>query len=239
MDSKNIKYLAFTAILLILSVLGIFFIFKINSSPLDLLTSSPVANQITQTPTSIPTKIPTVTVAPTSTSSAKITTTPTASPTAKLKVTATPTIKITPTLIATPTAKVTTAITPTATPTTAISEILNFKSDTDGFSIDYSSSRKLYQDTESTGNRYTFYNSAGNFAVHVSSSGTWSWTNPDRNFNADLIVSGQNTYRYDISTQTIVDLQSSDKNYTIQCVHNGKSTLKAECETFIQSFKLL
>jgi hypothetical protein len=173
-------------------------------------------------------------ITPTATSSAKITITPTATPSAK--------ITITPT--ATPSTKIKTTITLTFTPTlnpipTATSSILNFKSTTDGFSISYNSGRKLYQDTESSGNRYTFYSSAGNFAVHVTKSGTWAWTNPDRNFNSELIVSGQNTYRYDISTQTIVDLQSSTKNYTIQCVHNDKETLKTECEEFIKSFQLL
>ena len=228
MDSKNTKYLVLSIILLILSGLGIFSISKINNSASS-LSETP---QITQTPTSVPTQKPTVTVIPVSTSSAKISLTPTATTSAK--------ITITPT--ATPTAKPKITITPTSIPTPTpivTSSFLNFKSTTDGFSIDYNSSRKLYQDTESTGNRYTFYLSSGNFAIHVSPSGTWSWTNPDRNFSSTLIVSGKNTYRYDISTQTIVDLQSSTKNYTIQCVHNGNATLKTECEAFIKSFTLL
>jgi len=229
MDPKNMKFLIPSIILLILSGLGIFFIFKINNS-------TQINNSIpspTPVPTQIPTQIPTITITPTATSTAKITTTPIATPTSK--------ITITPT--ASPTAKIkntTPTITPKLTPIpTVVSNILNFKTTDDSFSIDYSSSRKLYQDTESSGNRYTFYNSAGNFAVHVAKSGTWAWTNPDRNFSQNLIVSGQNTYRYDISTQTIVDLQSSTKNYTIQCVHNGKESLKTECEKFIDSFQLL
>ena len=222
MDSKNIKYLILSIVLLILSGLGVFFIFKINNS-------TQTTNSI-PTPTSTPTPQPTVTIIPTitsvATSSAKITITPTATPSAKTKTTITPT--------STPIKTPTVTVTPIAT-----SGLLNFKNADDGFSTSYSSSRKFYQDTESTGNRYTFYSSAGNFAVHVAKSGTWAWTNPDRNFNSDLIVSGKNTYRYDISTQTIVDLQSSTKNYTIQCIHNGKETLKTECEEFIKSFTLL
>jgi len=222
MESKNIKYLVLSIVLLILSGLGIFFTFIINGSP-----KNPVS---IATPTSVPTKKPTIIITPTITAtvSAKITKTPTATPTAKI----TPTIKIKPT--STPILTITPIVTVTATPS-----ILTFRNDNDGFSINYSSSRKLYQDTESTGNRYTFYSSSGNFAVHVASSGSWAWTNPDRNFNQALIVSGQNTYRYDISTQTIVDLQSSSKNYTVQCVHNGKAILKTECEEFIKSFQLL
>ena len=226
MDPKNMKFLIPSIVLLILSGLGIFFIFKINNSA-STTNSIPTPTSI---PTQIPTQIPTITVTPTATATAKITTTPVATPTSK--------ITITPT--ATPSTKIKTTPTPTLTPVpTIISNILNFKTTDDGFSIDYSSSRKLYQDTESSGNRYTFYSSAGNFAVHVAKSGTWTWTNPDRNFSSAFLVSSQNTYRYDISTQTIVDLQSSTKNYTIQCVHNGKESLKTECEEFIKSFQLL
>ncbi|MDD4135750.1 MAG: hypothetical protein PHN66_01620 [Candidatus Shapirobacteria bacterium] len=214
MDSKNMKFLIPSIILLILSSLGIFFIFKINNS-------APTTNSIstpTPIPTKIPTQIPTITTTPVATSASKITITPTATPSTKIKTTPTPTLTPIPTII---------------------SNILNFKTTDDSFSIDYSSSRKLYQDTESSGNRYTFYTAAGNFAVHVTKSGTWAWTNPDRNFSSTFLVSSQNTYRYDISTQTIVDLQSSTKNYTIQCVHNGKESLKTECEEFIKSFQLL
>ncbi len=234
MDPKNTKYIVFTIILLILSVLGFFFIFKINNSPLDLLISTFNTPKITQTPTSIPTPEPTITAAPTATSSTKISVTPTA--TSSTKLTITPTTKVTPTTKITPTSTPIVTVTPTSTPTASI---LNFKSTADGFSINYNSTRKLYQDTESSGNRYTFYSSLGNFAVHVSQSGTWSWSHPDRNFSSAFIVSNQNTFRYDISTQTIIDLQSSSKNYTIQCIHNGKATLKTECEEFIKSFQLL
>lgn len=231
MDSKNIKFLISSIVLLILSGLGVFFIFKINGS------SKTIDSIATPTPiiTSIPTQIPTIEITSTATSSAEITITPTATPSTKIKITP----KVTPKITITPTTIITPAITPILSPTTFTPSILNYKNENDGFSINYGSSRKLYQDTESAGNRYTFYSSNGNFVVHVSPSGTWSWTNSDRNFSQAFIVSGQNTYRYDISTQTIVDLQSSSKNYTIQCVHNGNITLKAECETFVKSFILL
>lgn len=233
MDSKNIKFLISSIVLLILSGLGVFFIFKVNSSPktIDLIATP------TSIPTSIPTQIPTIEITPIATSSAEIiTVTPTATPSTKTKIIpkVTPKITIIPTIIITP------VITPIITPTTiSLPSILNYKSENDGFSVNYSSIRKLYQDVEPTGNRYTFYSSNGNFAVHVSPSGTWSWTNSDRNFSQSFIISGQNTYRYDISTQTIVDLQSSSKNYTIQCIHNGNVTLKTECEEFIKSFTFL
>ena len=222
MDSKNIKYLTLTIILLILSGFGIFLIPKINNSsiPAQIAKVTPIPTQI------IPTNVPIITVTPIATITGKI-----ASPSPTKKPTITPT--------ATPAAKLT--ITPTIipTPTSSPSAQLNFSSSVDNFSVVYNSLRKLYQDTESTGNRYTFYSLLGNFAVHVAPSGTWAWTNSSRNFSSDLIVSGQNTFRYDITTQTIVDLQSSTKNYTIQCIHNGNATLKTECEAFIKSFQLL
>ncbi|HPT66400.1 MAG TPA: hypothetical protein PK257_03805 [Candidatus Woesebacteria bacterium] len=225
MDSKNTKYLVFTIVLLILSVIGVFLIFKINSSPLSLFLSTPKEEETIITPTPIieeitPTEIPKISITPIATVTSKITSpSPTKKPT--ITPTATPSAKITPTPISSPSAQ------------------LNFSSSEDKFSVVYNSARKLYQDKESTGNRYTFYSLSGNFAVHVAPSGSWAWTAPDRNFSNNLIVSGQNTYRYDIATQTIIDLQSSTKNYTIQCIHNGKESLKTECETFFKSFKLL
>ena len=215
MDSKNSRYLILTIILLILSAFGVFLIFKINPTPLSLL-SPPAKDEITEvipTPTeSIPTEIPKISITPIATVTGKI-----ASPTPSLK----PTSTVTP------------------TPTATSSALSSFKSTEDSFSVNYSSSRKLYQDKESTGSRYTFYSSSGNFAVHVAPSGAWSWSNTNRSFSPDFIVSGQNTFRYEINTQTIIDLQSSTKNYTLQCIHNGDTTLKAECESFLKSFTLL
>lgn len=234
MDSKNTKYIILTIILLILSGFGVFFIIKIINQPV----SAPILT-ITPTPVQVsPTVTPKIEITPIATITGKIAS---PSPTKKPTPTATPSAKIslTPTPTATPTAKLTPTAIISPTPTNTASSQLNFKNQEDAFSVDYSSSRKLYQDKESSGNRYTFYLYSGNFAVHVAPSGSWAWTNPDRNFSSSFIVSGQNTYRYDITTQTIVDLQSSTKNYTIQCVHNGKESLKAECETFIKSFQLL
>jgi len=115
--------------------------------------------------------------------------------------------------------------------------LITYKSDEDGFTVQHLSTRKVYQDTEDSGQRYTFYLYGGNFAIHVSSNDQWAWVTPDRNFSGNFLVSGQNTYRYDISTQTIVDIQYNGKNYTLQCIHNGKTSLKTECEEFISSFQ--
>lgn len=229
MDSKNLKYLIPSIILLILSAFGGFYLINYIKSNSSTIEDLPSTISITPTPTII--TIPTISITPTATSSTKTKITPTATPTA--------TKKLTPT--ATPSAKIT--ITPTITPITNSEPVesteLTFESSTDGFSIVYSSLRKLYQDKESSGNRYTFYLTNGNFAVHVGLNDQWAWTTPNRNFSGNLVISGQNTYRYDTDSQTIVDLQYNSKNYTLQCVHNGKATLKAECETFLQSFKLL
>lgn len=229
MDSKNIKYLILTIILLILSVFGVFLIFQIKNSSTTSVAEVPEVVPTEAPQEIIPTKIPKMEITPIATDTSKISTSSTQklSPTPSLTATQSSKLKISPTP----------SLIPTVTATT--SSQLTYKSTQDGFSIDYSSLRKVYQDKETTGNRYTFSGPSGNFAVHVAPSGTWSWTNTDRNFSGSLIVSGQNTFRYDISTQTIVDLQSSTKNYTIQCIHVGKEALKTECEAFIKSFKLL
>jgi len=223
MDSKNIKYLILTIILLILSIFGTFLIFKINSSPLSLFYSSSKNNSDYNqknllTPEEI---IPTVT--------SIIEITPVASPSVE------PTITKNPIATSTPTPVSTIIPTPIATSSSSIL----FKSIKDNFSINYDNSRKVYEDKQTMGNRYTFYNPLGNFAVHVSPSGSWSWINSNRVFSSDFVVSGQNTFKYEINTQTIVDLQSNDKNYTLQCIHNGKESLKNECESFIKSFQFL
>ncbi|MFA5532754.1 MAG: hypothetical protein WDA13_04145 [Candidatus Shapirobacteria bacterium] len=227
MKTKPSLYLVLTVILVILSIIGGIFLFQIINKQ----DNTPSNSSSTAKIELIPTDVPQISVTPVATTAAKISPTPIASPTSKIKVTPT----------ATPTAIPTKKVTPTITPTTtsAPSATLTYSSSTDGFSVDYSSTRKVYQDTESSGNRYTFSLSSGNFAVHIGLNDKWAWTAPNRNFSGDLIVAGQNTYRYDISNQTIVDLQSNGKNYTIQCVHNGKESLKTECESFISSFKLL
>ena len=222
MKTKNTIYLVLTVILVILSIIGGYFLFQIINKPDNSDSDSSLITKVEVTPTDTPE----ISITPIATTTAQISPVPIASPTSKLKVT--------------PTTNPTKVITPV--PTSIISttsNLLTYSNSNDGFSVEYSSTRKLYQDTESSGNRYTFYLASGNFAVHVGLDDQWAWTAPDRNFSGDLLVSGQNTYRYDISTQTIVDLQSNGKNYTIQCVHNGVDSRKTECEEFISSFQLL
>lgn len=150
-----------------------------------------------------------------------------------------PTIEeiITPTTIASKSAEPTTILKPTIsksvepTPT-----YLNYQSPSDGFQATYSSLRKLYQDTEFSGNRYTLYLSSGNIAVHVGTQ--WSWTNPNRQFSSDFLVAGQPTFVYGISTQRIVDIEAGNTKYTIQCVHNARQPLIEECDQFLKDFKI-
>lgn len=225
MSTKNSTYIILGLVLLILSGIGGYFLFQVYQTNQSVPYTAETTPKIELLPTDSPeeetesiTSIPTLTVTPIASVSSKITPT-----IAK--------ITITPTKVPTKT--------PTATPSSTTSSLETFTSDKDGFSIDYSTKRKLYQDIESAGNRYTFYLSSGNFAVHVGTNGQWAWTHPDRQFNDSSLVAGQPSFRYDIAAQTIVDVQYNNKNYTIQCVHNGSSALKTECEAFISSFKLL
>ena len=167
--------------------------------------------------------------------------TATPTPTNRLSPSITPTIipKVTTTIAsATATPKLSSTLIPTKTPVST-SGTVSYQSQEDGFSVSYSSQRQLHQDTESSGNRYTFVNKLGNFAIHVSPSDKWSWTHPSRQFTSTLLISGKNTFRYDIATQTIIDLQSDENNYTLQCIHNGVESLKTECDQFVSSFQLL
>lgn len=232
METKKSTYLILAIILLILSTIGGYFLFQNFQKGQQTSYNSNTVPKIEMVPTDIPDQEEPI-VTPEITES-----------TISAKTTLAPTSKITPTKIPTkkPTLIPTKTITPTKTLTStssATKSLLDYSNSTDGFSISYSSSRKLVQDTEDSGNRYTFTSTLGNFAVHVSSSSSWAWTHPDRQFSTGFTVSGQPTFRYDIATQTIVDLQSSDKNYTLQCVHNGKDSVKTECEAFLASFKLL
>lgn len=223
MKTKNSLYLVLTIIFVILSVIGGYFLYQV----LNQRQTAPVTTIPEVTP--IPTIIPTITLAPIASAS------PTASPSSK--VSPTPTKKV-----ATPTSTIKPTAVPSLTPTSSSNStptLTSYKSTEDGFSVEYLSSRKIYQDIESSGRRYTFYLTSGNFAVHVGLNDQWSWANSNRGFSGDFLVAGQNTFRYDISTQTIVDLQYNQKNYTLQCIHNGKESLKTECEEFIQSFQLL
>lgn len=225
LSKQNKIFLTSAIILAILSLIGGVWLFFSLRQPQF---STAVIEQ--STPTSMPTPEETIapTIEPTSTIKPKQSTssaTPTLKPTTK------------PTLIPTPTVIPTTIPTPTSvlTPTPTSTSLIDFNSTADNFSVSYSPVRKLYQDTESSGNRYTFYLSSGNFAVHAGTG--WSWSYPNRTYTTDFLINNQPTFRYDINTQTIVDVQYNSKNYTIQCVHNGSSSLKAECEQFLKSFR--
>lgn len=223
MKTKNSVYLVLTIIFVILSAIGGYFLYQITSQS---KTSPVVESETTPIPTQIPTATPIITIIPTATASsiASSSTKKVASPTATIKPTSTPKPTLAPTIIPT------TTLTPTS---------MTYTSTDDSFSVDYLSTRKVYPDTENSGRRYTFYLYGANFAVHVGLDDQWAWSTPNRNFSGDFLVSGQNTYRYDISTQTIVDIQYNGKNYTLQCIHNGKESIKAECEEFISSFQFL
>lgn len=219
--NHNLTYIILTVILLILSGIGIFVLFQLQKPH----SSVPVVVS-EATPTLIPTDTPII-VTPSlveSTPSAKVT----LKPTLTVKPTATPKLTASPTEIV-----VTPSLSLTAGPTPAYQ---TFTSSVDSFTAIYKSNRKFYQDTESSGNRYTFYSSSGNFAVHVGYS--WSWTNPNRQFSQGLMVDGNSTSVYQIDSQTLVDFQVGGKDYTIQCIHNGSSVLKAECTQFINDFKI-
>jgi len=227
METKNSTYLILTIVLVILSAIGVFFLVKTKNTTNTNSTGS--VSKIALIPTDSPREVEDVSVTPTiiaTPSGTQITPTIIASAASKSS-----SKKITPTPTKIPT------ITSTPIVSTTIG-LLDFSSSIDGFSVNYNSSRKVYQDKESTGNRYTFYSISGNFAIHVATSGQWAWTNPNRKFTKDLLIAGQPTFKYDIPTQTIIDLQSGDQDYTIQCVHNGNATLKSECESFYTSFKL-
>lgn len=214
LTTKNspLKYILGSFLLLTFSGIGIFYL--LNNKKEDKISEK-------LEPTIVPTKavMPTIEISPTiKVATATATITKTATPSAKI--TATPTVKI---------ASI------SATPTLAA--LLTFSNKDDAFSVQYSNQRKEYSDKEDSGNRYTFYNNKGNFAIHVGKS--WSWVYSDRNYSNGLLVDGVNTFVYEISNQKIVDFEKGDLKYTIQCVHNGLKELKTECDTFIKSFKFI
>lgn len=120
---------------------------------------------------------------------------------------------------------------PTPTPTINSLTSLQF-----GFEVPYASSRKLYESPENGGTRYTLYSPSGNITVHAGP--RWSWSHPGREFNQELVVSGQPTFVYKIASQTLVDLEVGDVKITIQCVHGGKESSISECQKFISDFRL-
>jgi hypothetical protein len=213
--NQNSSYLVLAIFLFILSLIGGFFLYRQNQA------------KIVNTPAVIPTIAPTPTIKP------AITIAPSASPSVNLK--PSPTLKLTPTLKPT--------ITPKATPTEASAAagptptFSTLTSSSNKFTVPYQSYRKLYQDKELSGDRYTLYSTRGNFAVHVGTG--WSWSNGARAFSSTLKVAGQNTFVYDISDQKIIDFQYAGLNYTVQCIHNGVQSLKDECTRLLSDFKLL
>ena len=240
MPTKNSTYIVLGIILLILTGIGGYFLFQVYQAN---NTQTSYTSQTTPKIELLPTDSPDEdmeTIIPSDTTTSATTVTPIASVSGKV----TPTTA--KTTISTPTK------TPTVTPTTSTTGLTTYSSAQDNFSVAYSSTRKIYQDKEtnlydsdgnlsttSSGTRYTFSLTSGNFAVHVTSGDLWAWKNTNRQFDSNSLVAGKPSFRYDIAAQTIVDFQSGDKNYTIQCVHNGVASLKTECEAFISSFKLL
>lgn len=220
MENKNSLYLVLTIILIILSAIGGYFLFNIYNQRSSSNYTSSTTPKIELIPTD---SVQNITDQDSSVSSEIIT--PTVTKTNPIaSATATPKLVLTPS--------------PSISSTTS-KDVVLYENKEDGFSVSHTNQRIVHQDSEPSGNRYTFVNKVGNFAVHVSPTGKWSWTHPDRQFTTTLLVSGQKTFRYDITTQTIIDLQSDSKNYTLQCIHNGLESLKTECDQFVSSFKLL
>jgi len=101
----------------------------------------------------------------------------------------------------------------------------------------YSPDRKLYIEKEFSGTRYVLYRSDSKITVHVGN--IWSWVHPRRELTSTGVVPGYKTFTYEIPSQKIVDFESGNKKYTIQCVHNGVEEFKTECNKFLTNFKLL
>lgn len=130
------------------------------------------------------------------------------------------------------------ALSPTkteATPSVKTKE--EFRSEEEAFWVSYDSRRRLYQTTEASGKRFTFYSYDGNITVHTGNK--WSWVYPERNFSEALLVDGEKSFVYEMETQKIIDVERGEKKYTIQCVHNDKIELKEECEEFVKNFKFI
>lgn len=202
-SSSVAKYLALSFLFLLLSALGIYFLFVILPQSKDI---APTPSLPASTPT------PLITLAPDNQNEA--------SPSSGLDTSLSPTQAL-PSLTQAP------------IPTPAFS---SFTPESTLFTAQYSSDRQVYQDKEASGLRYTFYRKDGNIALHVGTD--WSWSHPQRIFTSDLSVSGLDTFLYKINTQTIVDFQTPDTKYTIQCVHNAQPELIQECDLFLSSFKL-
>jgi hypothetical protein len=228
---SNTKYIFFTIILVILSILGVFLFYKIKTTdnsppretPPDVLptivqpTPDPGVNYTTPSPEEISQIPPHPTSAP-----------PTEFPANVSEPTAIPT---------TPAVNTPAVIEPTSTPIGPTPAVQTYDGTEDSFTISYSSDRKIIKIKENTGYRITFYRTGSSNAVHVGSD--WSWINPGRELKDSYKISGQPAFRYDIAAQTLVDVKYKDKFYTIQCIHNSDDNLKSECEQLITSFNFL
>ena len=210
MDTKNPPYIIFATILIILSTLALYFFYYRDQSVLQ--KSAPIPELSPVPSVSDPFRPPL----------------PTANPTPATFDTA-PTISDLTDSSVTPT-----SYTPQVLPTPGHQ---TFTSPTDAFAVSYSSTKTLHQDQEKSGNRYTFYDPSGSITVHAGPD--WSWFYPDRQFSPTFQVNGHDTFRYDINLQTIVDIDTNNLKYTIQCVHNAKDDLKTECDEFLSSFQFL
>jgi hypothetical protein len=218
-NQKNLAYLFLALFFLILSGGGIFLFSRLNrADPLLTENVETVLDSETETPALVPTLSFGHQQAP---ADPGVTESPVVSPQISVKLTQSPTAAITP--------KPTVTNSPT-------SEYLSYQNNEDKFKVSYKSFRQLYQDGESSGNRYTFYHTQSNITLHVGKS--WSWSHPGRQFGTELTISGQPTFRYDTTNQTIVDVEKDGRRYTIQCVHYNQSEVKAECEQFWQSLEL-
>jgi len=105
------------------------------------------------------------------------------------------------------------------------------------FASVYSPDRKLYIEKEYSGTRYVLWRSDSKITVHVGNS--WSWVHPRRDLTKTGVVPGQKTFEYNIGSQRIVDFIDGGKKYTVQCVHNGNTGNKAECDKFLKNFKII
>jgi hypothetical protein len=220
MKNKNSNYLLLSAILVILSIIAGIFLFNILRQRHRLASQPLTSQKIALIPTDSPQQL----IDDLSDDDIFKQPSPTNKPSPTKIITQVPTKIPIPTLV------------PTSTP----DPIKIFTDINKTFALEYDSSRIIYEDnTATTSKRYTFYLATSSFALHISPTGTWSWSHPNRQFTNTFTVDGQPTFKYDIDTQTIVDLQSTGKNYTLQCIHNGKEALKTECDQFIKSFKLL
>ncbi|HBP51539.1 MAG: hypothetical protein US68_C0010G0051 [Candidatus Shapirobacteria bacterium GW2011_GWE1_38_10] len=142
----------------------------------------------------------------------------------------------TPTVIIEKEELVTTATT-VATIVPTIKLIESYENPDDGFAVKYENKRKLLIENEESGKRFVFSNSLGNITVHVGKK--WSWLTSERIYTDNLLIDGEKSYVYEISNQKIVDVEKNDNKYTIQCVHNGRTELKIECEKFLENFQFI